>query len=159
VTRHGQRNGDRDVEVSVPGVERWRANTPVSVDDIVSTVHTLIEIINHLARAGMRSPTCIAVHGLFAGNAYPELLAAAAGQIVTTDTIPHKSNAINISGLLAEGIKKIRVGPRQCGRSLIFNPRKVRCHMRHAFKIAVVFLVSLLWNAPVFAQAYGDRDV
>lgn len=31
--------------------------------------------------------------------------------------------------------------------------------MRHTFRIAVGFLVSLLWNAPVFAQAYGDRDV
>lgn len=31
--------------------------------------------------------------------------------------------------------------------------------MRHAFRIGVGFLMPLLWNAPVFAQAYENRDV
>lgn len=101
------RHGDRDVEVSVPEVERWRGHTPVLVDDIVSTARTMIETVGHVMHAGMQPPTCVAVHGLFADKAYPELLAAGARQVVTTNTIAHESNAIDISGLLAEGIKRI----------------------------------------------------
>jgi hypothetical protein len=59
------------------------------------------------------------------GQAYPELVAAGAGQIMSTDTIPHKSNAINISGLLAEGIKKVRVeGRGGTADRQFFKPRK-----------------------------------
>jgi len=34
------RHGDRDVEISVPEVARWRDHIPVLVDDIVSTGRT-----------------------------------------------------------------------------------------------------------------------
>lgn len=33
--------GDRDVEVSIPHVDRWRDRTPVLVDDIISTARTM----------------------------------------------------------------------------------------------------------------------
>lgn len=108
------RRGDRDVEVSVPEVERWQGHTPVLVDDIVSTAHTMIETVGHLARAGMRPPVCIAVHGLFAGDAYRELLQAGASRVVTSNTIPHETNAIDVTTLLAEAVKEMldSVGPK-----------------------------------------------
>jgi ribose-phosphate pyrophosphokinase len=97
------RHGDRDVEISVPDVARWRGHTPVLVDDIVSTARTMIETLGHLQRAGLRAPVCVAVHGVFAGQAYEELLAAGAARVATTNTIPHVSNAIDVTKLLAEG--------------------------------------------------------
>lgn len=104
------RRGDRDVDVSVPEVERWRDHTPVLVDDIVSTGRTLIETIGHLKRAGLKPPVCVAVHGVFAGDAYNALKAAGAGRIVTTNTIRHESNAIDIAALLAEGVRALSLG-------------------------------------------------
>lgn len=101
------RRGDRDVEVSVPEVERWRDHTPVLVDDIVSTARTMIETVGHLGRAGMRPPVCVAVHGIFAGDAYDDLSAAGAGRIVTSNTVPHASNGIDVRDLLADAISEM----------------------------------------------------
>jgi ribose-phosphate pyrophosphokinase len=102
-----RRHGDRDVDVSVPDVARWRDHTPVLVDDIVSTAHTMIETIGHLKREGMQPPVCVAVHGIFAGSAFSDLVAAGAGRVVTTNTIPHATNAIDITELLAQGVRAI----------------------------------------------------
>lgn len=94
------RHGDRDVEVSVPQVEKYKNHTPVLVDDIISTARTMIETVKHLKKAGMKPPVCIGVHGIFAGNAYESLLNAGAWQIITCNTIPHESNGIDVSDLL-----------------------------------------------------------
>jgi ribose-phosphate pyrophosphokinase len=91
------RRGDRDVEVSVPQVERWTGHTPVLVDDIISTGRTMIETVGHLRRAGMAAPVCVGVHGVFADDAEEALLlAAGASRVVTTSTIPRSTSAIDL---------------------------------------------------------------
>jgi ribose-phosphate pyrophosphokinase len=52
----------------------------------------------------MQPPVCIAVHGIFAGDALNELTAAGAGKIVTTNTVPHVTNTIDITALLVQGV-------------------------------------------------------
>lgn len=101
------RRGDRNVEVSVPEIERWRGHTPILVDDIVSTARTMIETVGHLVRAGMRPSVCVAVHGIFVGKSYQELLRAGASRIITSNTIPHESNAIDVTELLAGAVRKM----------------------------------------------------
>lgn len=101
------RHGDRDVEVSIPDVDNYKDHTPVLVDDIISTARTMIETIKHLKRAGMKSPVCIGVHAVFAGNAYEELVNSGAELIVTCNTIPHKTNKIDLSDILAENIRNL----------------------------------------------------
>ncbi len=103
------RLGDRDVEVSVPEVERWRDHTPVLVDDIVSTGRTLLATVAHLRAAGMRDPTCIAVHGLFADQA-DEALAAAGARVVTANSVAHATNRIDLLPLLGAAVSEL-VGP------------------------------------------------
>lgn len=105
------RHADRDVEVSVPEIERWRGHTPVLVDDIVSTARTMIETLRHLAHARTAQAICIAVHGVFAGRAYLELLEAGAARVVTTNTVPHESNGIDVTNLLSEAIRDIAMAP------------------------------------------------
>jgi ribose-phosphate pyrophosphokinase len=95
------RRGDRAVEVSLPDVAALRDRTPVIVDDIVSSGRTVIETIGHLQRLGLRAPVCVAIHAVFADDAYEQLLRAGAARVVTTDSIPHASNAIPIASLLA----------------------------------------------------------
>ncbi|CUH98370.1 ribose-phosphate diphosphokinase [Leisingera aquaemixtae] len=96
------RSGDRRVEVSNSG-RQWRCSgTPVLVDDIASSGRTLVGAIERLVEAGAKPPLCAVIHAVFAGQAHAEILAAGASQVVTTDTIPHESNAIGIAPLLAE---------------------------------------------------------
>lgn len=96
------REGSRSVKVSVPHLDNYSDHTPVLVDDIISTAHTMIETVKRLKGAVMNSPVCIGVHPIFAENAYSELLDAGAKRIVTCNTIPHISNDIDVSNLFTE---------------------------------------------------------
>jgi len=100
-----QRHSDREVQVTLPDLARWRARTPVLIVDIVSTGQTMIETTCQLRRIGMPPPICIAVHGIFAGTAFDDLIAAGAARLVSTNTIPHPTNAIDITGPLATEIR------------------------------------------------------
>ena len=99
-----QRRGDRDVRVSMLDLSPWADRTPVLLDDIVSTARTMIRTVEQLRRSGARRPVCIAVHAVFAGDAYAALHSAGAGRIASCNTILHDSNAIDVSPLLAQGI-------------------------------------------------------
>jgi ribose-phosphate pyrophosphokinase len=90
------RRGDADVLETIPDLEAHRGRTPVLVDDIVSTGRTMATAINHLRDEGALAPVCVAVHAVFAGGALDVIKAAGASRIVTTNTIPHPSNAIDV---------------------------------------------------------------
>ncbi|RHX88129.1 ribose-phosphate pyrophosphokinase [Leptospira stimsonii] len=98
------RRGDRDVEVSVPHLEKYRDCTPVLIDDIISTGKTLLETIGHLKVAGMKPAICIGVHGIFADDAYEELMKSGIELCATTNTIQHMSNQIDVSKLLSDNL-------------------------------------------------------
>lgn len=99
------RHGDRDVEVSVPEIEKYKNHTPVLVDDIISTARTMIETIGHLKKAGMKPPICIGVHAVFANEAFKELEKTGVKEVVTCNTIPHESNKIDISEMITNELK------------------------------------------------------
>lgn len=101
------RRGDRDVEITVPDLERWRDRTPVLVDDIVSTGTTLIETLGHVRRAGLRPAVCVVIHALFSGDAWQNLEAARPARLVTCDAVPHLTNAIDLSGPIADAIREL----------------------------------------------------
>lgn len=101
------RLGDRQVEVSVPEVARWRSHTPVLIDDIVSTARTMIETAGHLRRAGLAAPVCVAVHAVFADGAYEALRATGVAAIVSCDTIAHASNCITLAPAIAAAVRSV----------------------------------------------------
>ncbi len=101
------RRGDREVEVSVPDVEHWRSHTPVLVDDIVSTARTMIAAVDHLRRAAMAPPVCVAVHAVFAQRAFEDLREAGAGDIVSCDTVAHPTNQISIVPAVAAAVQDL----------------------------------------------------
>ena len=100
------RRGDRDVRVVVPDVARWRAHTPVIVDDVVSTASTMAEAVRQLRAAGLRAPLCVAVHAVFAGDAERVLADAGAARVVTCDTLAHPTNAIPVLPLITGGVRR-----------------------------------------------------
>ena len=95
------RHGDRDVEVSLPDIDAARGRTPVVVDDIVSSGQTAIETLGHLKRLGLPAAVFVAIHAVFAEDAYQQVLAAGVVRVVSTDSISHASNAMSIAALLA----------------------------------------------------------
>lgn len=99
-----ERFGDREVRVSVPDAPKFRQHTPVLVDDIISTGRTMMETAGHLREHGIQPPVCIGVHAVFAAHALEDMRQAGIRTIVTTNTIPHVTNGLDVSGLLAEWI-------------------------------------------------------
>ncbi|KCZ55125.1 hypothetical protein HY30_08155 [Hyphomonas chukchiensis] len=93
------RHGDRNVEVTAPGLENRTGYQPVLVDDIASSGRTMIEAARHFETTGFPKPVCVVVHALFAGDAY-EALKAVSSRVVSTNTVPHVSADISITSLI-----------------------------------------------------------
>jgi ribose-phosphate pyrophosphokinase len=101
-----ERHGDRDVRVHLPDIQRWKDRTPVLVDDIISSGHTMIATLRGLDLRTSPSPVCIGVHGIFAQNALENLRAAGAGRIVTSNSIVNDTALIDISEDVASWLGK-----------------------------------------------------
>ena len=101
------RHGDNDVAVSaIPSGALRGDRVPVLIDDIISSAHTMIETARQWREAGSAAPICIGVHGVFAAGAYEALQEAGVAGIVTTNSIPHASNGIDLADVLAESIER-----------------------------------------------------
>jgi ribose-phosphate pyrophosphokinase len=104
------RHGDRNVDVELPDLSEWRARRPVLVDDIASSGQTLVEAAKKLPLQGFRRPVCAVVHGVFAEESYARLRGLT-DRIVSSDSIPHESNAIRLAPLIAATIGSAREAP------------------------------------------------
>ncbi len=101
------RSGDRMVEVSIPDTTAWVGMTPVLVDDIVSTARTMAVAAKQIVAAHRLSPICIAVHPLFAGDAYDTLQMAGVERIISCNTIQHETNQINLCKPIAVAVEAL----------------------------------------------------
>ncbi|HAT9777361.1 TPA: ribose-phosphate diphosphokinase [Legionella pneumophila subsp. pneumophila] len=100
------RRGDKEVVISVPTIPKLHSSTPVLVDDIISTARTMVETVKHLHDLGVKSVTCIGVHALFAEGAYSLLSQVEGTQIITCNTVSHRTNAIDVSDLIVDELVK-----------------------------------------------------
>lgn len=93
------RHGDREVEIELQG--DFAGRDVVLLDDVASTGRTL-EVAAQIVRAqAPASVSVVVTHALFVGDALQRLQAAGVGQVWSTDSIPHPSNAIALAPLLA----------------------------------------------------------
>lgn len=105
VTMRKERRGDRDVRVHLPPGVDHAGRTPVLLDDIVSSGHTMAGAAHVLRGAGWGRPVALAVHALLDAAALDMLHRAGVARFASCDTVPHPSNAIPVAELLAEGIR------------------------------------------------------
>ena len=105
------RRGDRNVEVSLPDPEAVVGRQPVLIDDIASSGRTLIETVKHLRQQGVQAPVCAVVHGLFADRSDQLLREAGAARVVSCNTVPHASNAIDVSAAVAAALRALEIIP------------------------------------------------
>jgi ribose-phosphate pyrophosphokinase len=94
------RHGDRDVEIILPDISSYKGRTPILVDDIISTAATMIKAIKLLRQQGCGQVICLATHGVFAENSYDGILKLGEVHVVTSNTIPHASNGMDVNDLL-----------------------------------------------------------
>jgi len=101
------RLGDRNVDIAAPPLQHWRDRTPVLLDDIISSAGTMALAAKKIQEAGLGAPVCIGVHGVFSQDALGTLRNAGVSRIVTTNSIEHPTNAIDVSALVARTVKSI----------------------------------------------------
>ena len=98
------RRGDRDVEISIERLGHLDGRTPILVDDMISSGRTMLAAVRLLQEREATKPICTAVHGLFADRS-DVLLAQAGARVVTSNSIPHKTNEIDVGDLVATAIR------------------------------------------------------
>lgn len=97
-----ERFSARHVKIKVTKELEWKGKNVVIVDDIISSGHTMIEAVKEIKKRKPRAVHCICVHGIFAEGAYEKLRKAGAKTIVSSNTVEHKSNSIDLSGVIAK---------------------------------------------------------
>ena len=95
------RLGDRRVEIQAPTLAHWKGRTPVLIDDIISSARTMALAAKRVAEQGFEDAACVGVHGVFSPDALAVLCEAGVRRVVTTNTVPHETNAIDVSALVA----------------------------------------------------------
>ena len=95
-----QRFGDKNVSVSAPNAQDFANRTPILIDDIISTGRTMIRTAEALVAEGLQKPVCIGVHALFSEDAHSSMMAAPIEKILSSNTVPHFSNTIDVTPLI-----------------------------------------------------------
>ena len=78
----------------------------IIVDDIISTGHTIAEAAKKAKAAGAKKIIAIGVHGLLVEGAMHKLHQAGVHEVITTNCIEHKTNKIDVTGLLVKELRK-----------------------------------------------------
>jgi ribose-phosphate pyrophosphokinase len=101
-----RRLGDANVRVSLGPLPV--ARSAVIVDDIASSGATLAATARALQRAGIGRVEAVVVHAIFARGAEARMRRANIARVVSTDSVPHRSNAIACLDVFAAALRAPR---------------------------------------------------
>lgn len=101
-----RRTGDARVNIAFPELPERGIARAVVVDDIASSGATLASAARALRRAGIPTVDALVVHALFAPGALERIRRAGVRRIVSTDSIPHATNALSLAPLLARTLSR-----------------------------------------------------
>lgn len=99
------RSGDRDVEIVFPAELHISGRDVLLADDIVSSGGTMIAAISALRERGAASIRVAVTHALFDDDVLVRMRSAGASEVWSSTAVPHATNAISISGELAEALR------------------------------------------------------
>jgi ribose-phosphate pyrophosphokinase len=100
-----ERLGDHRVDIQFPALPK--CSRAVIVDDIASSGGTLAKAARALLHAGISTVDAAVVHAIFAPRALSRIRAAGIRNLVSCDTIPHKTNAVRSLPLLTSAIREL----------------------------------------------------
>lgn len=99
------RHGDREVEISLPDAE-YGGRSIVLIDDVASTGQTLATAAKALKARGAKQVDVMVTHALFVDSAMDVLRQAGISRIWSSDSVPHPSNALALTPLIAGALRK-----------------------------------------------------
>jgi len=95
-----QRISDRDVRITLP-VYNYQNRRAIIVDDVISSGKTVLEAARQLHGRNVSSIDVMCTHALFAPGAEEAMESSGIQNIATTNTIPHRTNQVDLSPTLA----------------------------------------------------------
>lgn len=84
----------------------YQSVTPIMVEDIISDGKTMMAANEFIQKSFDRKPICVGIHGIFAGNAYNQMIEAGLTSIITSNTIIHQTNEIDIWDSIVMSLKE-----------------------------------------------------
>ena len=103
---HKVRHGDREVDILLPDFD-FRQRQVIIIDDMISSGGTAIEICRLLQSHKVTVVDIIITHILCSAEDEKKIHAAGIRNIISTDSIAHHTNKIELSSLLATAVKGI----------------------------------------------------
>lgn len=104
------RRGDRDIAIGIPDISRVEGRPVFLVDDMVSTGATLAEAARILRAAGATRVEVLTTHMLAGPDDLKALMAAGIDAVESTDAVPHDTNRIALTPLLADAVGGLLAG-------------------------------------------------
>ncbi|MGZ3173087.1 MAG: ribose-phosphate diphosphokinase [Croceibacterium sp.] len=101
-----RRIGDREVELTIPDVERVNGRVAVLVDDLISTGGTLKIAARLLIEAGASNVETLATHCLAGEADLEQLKAAGIASIRATDSVESPVGTLSCAALLATEVRR-----------------------------------------------------
>jgi ribose-phosphate pyrophosphokinase len=98
------RRGDRDVRIVFPSA-KIEGRSVLVADDIVSSGGTVTTAVESLRRAGAADIAVAITHALFDAEIEKRIRAAGARAIWSTTSVPHPTNIIPLTGILADAVR------------------------------------------------------
>ena len=100
------RHSDRSVAMTFADPAMFAGRPVVLVDDIVSSGGTIMACTKTLVAAGAKTVDAIITHALFPTEMTARFLDAGLRSILSTHSVPHPTNAIELDALLAEALRR-----------------------------------------------------
>lgn len=88
----------------VPEGEAREGRTPVLLDDLASPGGRMAAAAQALCAAGWNGPVAVTVHALLHDEDVAMLRLSGVARLVSSDTIPHRTNAISVRSVVADAL-------------------------------------------------------
>ena len=100
------RHGDRAVELTLPRDAELAGRRIILLDDVCSSGGTLQAAVRQLTEAEAAAVDIGLAHALFEPATQARLRAAGAGRILSSDSIPHSTNGLDLAPRLARALQE-----------------------------------------------------
>lgn len=105
ITFDKTRLGDRQVRLMLPSPDKVAGRAVLILDDVCSSGGTLERAIALLRQAGAASIDIAVAHALFDADVEARLRTAGARRILSSDSVPHPTNAMELAEVLAAALR------------------------------------------------------
>lgn len=100
-----RRTGKLVIKSPVP--KNIKGRDIIFLDDMISSGGSIITAIKFLRRNDLGKIYVACTHGVLSNKAEKRLKEAGVFKIISTNTIPNKTNKVDVSGIIADAIKKL----------------------------------------------------